>query len=65
MFDDEFDKDYTEMEDTLGDAMDMFGDDNFDEDEVLSTSRFGRTEMEDTIGDMLDEVDDDDNRWTF
>lgn len=49
-------KDYTDLEDILGDAMDMMGRDDIDEDEVLSSSRFGRTEMEDVLGDTLDEM---------
>lgn len=54
------DSDFTEIEDVLGDAMDMFGCDNVDEDEVLSSTRFGITEMEDVLGDTLDEMDDND-----
>lgn len=54
------DSDFTEIEDVLGDAMDMFGCDNIDEDEVLSSTRFGITEMEDVLGDTLDEMDDND-----
>ena len=54
------DFDFTEIEDVLGDAMDMFGCDNIDEDEVLSSARFGITEMEDVLGDTLDEMDDND-----
>lgn len=49
-------KDYTDLEDALGDAMDIMGYDNIDEDEVLSSARFGRTEMEDVLGDTLDEM---------
>ncbi len=49
-------KDYSDLEDILGDAMDVMGYDGIDEDEVLSSSRFGRTEMEDTLGDTLDEM---------
>lgn len=36
--------------------MDVMGCDDIDEDEVLSSSRFGRTEMEDVLGDTLDEM---------
>lgn len=49
-------KDYTDLEDVLGDAMDVMSRDNIDDDEVLSSSRFGRTEMEDVLGDTLDEM---------
>lgn len=49
-------KDYTDLEDAFGDAMDVMGCDDIDDDEVLSSSRFGRTEMEDTLGDTLDEM---------
>lgn len=45
---------YTDLEDLLGDVMDVMGCDDIDEDEVLSSSRFGRTEMEDVLGDTLD-----------
>lgn len=49
-------RNYTDLEDVLGDAMDVMGCDDIDEDEVLSSSRFGRTEMEDVLGDTLDEM---------
>lgn len=49
-------KDYTDLEDILGDAMDVMGCNDVDEDEVLSSSRFGRTEMEDVLGNTLDEM---------
>ena len=38
-------KDYTGLEDILGDAMDAMDRDDIDDDEVLSSSRFDRTEM--------------------
>lgn len=53
-------KDFTELEDILGDAMDVMGCDDIDEDKVLSSARFGITEMEDVLGDTLDEMDDND-----
>lgn len=59
------DSDFTEIEDVLGDAMGMFGCDNIDEDEVLSSTRFGITEMEDVLGDTLDEMDDNDEWQSF
>lgn len=49
-------RDFMELEDMLGDAMDIMGCDNIDEDEVLGSARFGRTEMEDVLGDTLDEM---------
>ncbi len=54
------DSDFTALEDILGDAMDIFGCDDIDEDEVLSSARFGITEMEDVLGDTLDEMDNND-----
>lgn len=44
----------------MGDAMDIFGCDDIDEDEVLGSRKFGITEMEDVLGDTLDEMDDND-----
>ena len=52
------DSDFTELEDVLGDALDVFGRNRLDEDEVLESRKFGLTEMEDTLGDALDEMDD-------
>lgn len=52
-------RDSTELEDMLGDAMDIKGID-IDEDEVLGSRKFGITEMEDVLGDTLDEMDDND-----
>ena len=59
------DSDFTEIEDVLGDAMGMFGCDNIDEDEVLSSPRFGSTAMEDVLGDTVDEMDDNDEWQSF
>ena len=49
-------KDLMELEDMLGDAMDMMGCNDIDEDKVLGSARFGVTEMEDVLGDTLDEM---------
>lgn len=54
-------RDFTELEDMLGDAMDIMGRDDIDEDEVLSSARFGITEMEDVLGGTLDEMGYNDN----
>ncbi len=54
-------RDFTELEDILGDAMDIMGRDDIDEDEVLSSARFGITDMEDMLGDTLDEMGYNDN----
>lgn len=54
--------DFTELEDMLGDAVDVMGRNDIDEDEVLSSRRFGITEMEDTLGDTIDEMNYDDER---
>lgn len=50
------DRDIMEIEDMLGDAMDMMGRDDIDDDEVLASARFGITEMENVLGDTLDEM---------
>ncbi len=54
-------RDFTELEDILGDAMDITGSENIDEDEVLSSARFGIAEVEDVLGDTLDEMGYNDN----
>lgn len=51
-----WDRDFTGIEDMLGDAMDVMGCEGIDEDEVLSSRRFGITEVEDALGDTLDEM---------
>ena len=50
------DRDIIENDYMLGDAMDMMGRDDIDDDEVLASARFGITEMEDVLGDTLDEM---------
>lgn len=45
-----------EMGDILGDAMGITGSEDINEDEVLSSARFGIVEMEDVLGDTLDEM---------
>ena len=50
------DRDIMEIEDMLGDAMDLMVRDDIDDDEVLASARFGITEMEDVLGDTLDEM---------
>lgn len=54
-------RDFTELKDILGDAMDIAEREDIDEYEVLDSARFGTTEMEDVLDDALDEMGYNDN----